>query len=136
MGVPTTRNNLVNYLHIPLTHINVKLLYKTLHNDLSPRKHNYFIYYPRPFLLISKFGYPALNIVINSSTPPCALKPCVTPLSLQSLMIYGIPITIFEHSIGTTKNITNGYIDTFLISTLALGHATNITKTNQHKSPG
>ena len=124
-------------LHIPpLTHITAQLIYNTIQNYLSPRKHNYLIYYLRTFLLILKFGYPALNIVRNSSPSFCALKLSVTPLSSQSLMIYGLPIIILEHSIVTTKNITNGYIDSILLITLALGHATNIKQTNQHASPG
>ena len=89
---------------------------------------------PTGILRILKFGYPDSNIVINSSTPYYALKLCVTPLSSKSLTIYGSPITILE-DIGTTKNITIGYIDVFWLSTMVLGHAMNITQKNQDTPP-
>ena len=35
-----------------------------------------------------------------------------------------------EHFVGTMNNIANAYIDTFLLSTMALGHAKNSMQTN------
>ena len=134
--MPTTRNTLLNSSHIPLTYINVQVLCNTLQNYLSPHKHHYLVYYLRPFLRILKFGYPASNIAINSSTLSRDLNLCVTPFSLQYLTIYRIPITILDNFIGTMNKITNVYIDAFLINTLVLGHNTNVTQTNQHISPG
>ena len=37
-----------------------------------------------------------------------------------------------DHFVGTMNNIANAYIDTFLLSTMALRHAKNSTQTNQH----
>ena len=133
--MPTTINTLVNSSCFLLTYIVIQVLYNSLQNNLSTCKHPYLIYCIWPSLRILKFGYPASNITINSSMSFCALNLCVTPFSSQSITING-PIIIFDHSVGTMKNIMNGYIDKFLPSTLVLGHNTNIMQTNQHTSPG
>ena len=132
----TTINNLVNYFHCPLTHISVQLLYTAFPSNLMLHKYHYLIYYLRTFLRIFKFGYLASTIVINSSLSSCALKLCAFTFSLQSLTIYGPSITISESSVGTIKNTENGYIDTCLLSTLALGLTKHITRTNLHASSG
>ena len=103
--------------------------------NFIPHKYPYLIYCLWPLLRKFKIGYPASIIVINSSSSFWALHLCVTPFYLQSLTIYGIPITIFYHSVDTMNKIMNGYIDTCLLSKLVLGHDMNITRTNQHTSP-
>ena len=134
--MPTARDTLVKYSHLPLTHIKVQVLYNYIRRELMSHKHWYFIYCLRSFLPILKFGYPASNIVIHPGQSSCALKISVTPLSLQSPTIYGLYITISYSSVATMKNTTNGYIDPFLLIKLALRHATDITRKNQHASPG
>ena len=89
--------------------------------------HHYLTYYLRLFLQIKKVGNPALYNAINSSMPSRGLKPCVTSFSMQYLTIYGIPLTILDHFVGTMKNITIKHIDAFWISTMVLGQATIIT---------
>ena len=116
--MPITINTLVDYSHRPLTHIAVQVLYTVIQSDLSPHKHHYLIYYPRTFLRILKFGYLALNIMINSSPSSHALIICVTPFSAQYLTIYGHPIKNLESSVGTMKNTKNGYIDVFSLHTI------------------
>ena len=122
----TTINTLVNYSRCPLTHIAVQVIYTSVKSYLSPHKHNYLIYYLWTFLRILGFGYPASNIVINSSQSSRALIVFLTPLSSQSLTINGLPITILDSSIVTTKNTTNGYINAFSLPTLVHVHATDI----------
>ena len=134
--VLTTKNNLVNYSYLTLGHIAVQVLYTAIKSNLSPHKHRYLIYYIRALLWILKFGYPASNIVITSSLSYCALLLFVTPLSSKSLTTYGHPITVLDSSVGTTKNTNNGYIDIFLLRTLAHGRAINTAQTHQHASPG
>ena len=123
--MPTTRNTLVDYLHRPLTHITVQVLYTAIQNDVSLHKHPYSIYCIYPSLLILKFGYPSSNIVITSSPSSCSLILCITPLSLQSLTTYGHTITISESFAGVMKHTKNGYIYEFLILTLSHGSAAN-----------
>ena len=123
-------------LRIDLTHIFVQEIYIAIQSDLIHHKHHHFIYYLQTFLRIFKFGYLASTIVINSSLSSCALKLCAFTFSLQSLTIYGPSITISESSVGTIKNTENGYIDTCLLSTLALGLTKHITRTNLHASSG
>ena len=134
--MPTTCHTLVNYLHHILICIILQVKDSVLQNDLIPQMHHYFIYHLWTFLRIFKFGYLASNIAINSSKLYCALKPCVTPFSSQHLTIYGLPITILENYVGTMRNITIGHTDKFWLSTMVLGHTTNITRTNQDTSPG
>ena len=50
--VPTTRNALVNYLHLQLTRISVQVHYATIWNELSLQKHPYFIYFLQSSLWI------------------------------------------------------------------------------------
>ena len=64
--VMTTRNTLVNYLHLLLTHIIIKLIYTAIQNNLSSHKYHYLIYCLQSSLRILKFGYPSSNIVITS----------------------------------------------------------------------
>ena len=134
--VPTTRNILVNYLHCPLTHINVQVIYTSIQNNLSLQEHPYSIHFLQSSLRILKFGYTASKIVITSSPSSVALILCITPFSSQSLTTYGRPVTISESSAGIMNHTINGYIDTFLIRTLDHGCATNTTQTHQHVSPG
>ena len=134
--MPTTINTLVDDSHCPLTHISKQVIYTAIQSDLIPHKHHCLIYCLRTFLWILKFGYPASNIVINSSLFYRALILCVTPFYLKHLTIYGLSIIILESSIGTMNNNKYGYIDTLFLCTLAHGHTTNITQTHQHDSPG
>ena len=124
--MPTTRHTLVNSSRRLLKCIGVQVIYNFLQKYLIPPMRHYLICHLQIFLRIFKFVYPALNIAINSSTSSHALKPCKTPFSTKFFTIYGLPITILEHSVGTIQNITIGYIDTFWLSTMVLGHATNI----------
>ena len=134
--MPTTRNTLVNYLHLHLTHISIQVHYTAIQNNFSLHKHHYLIYFLQSSLWILKFGYPALNIIITLSLSSRALKLCITSFSSQSLVTYGHPITTSESSAGIMKHTTNGYIDAFPIRKIAHGHANNTTQTHQHVSPG
>ena len=133
--VPITRNTIVNYNHLPSTHIVVQVLYTIIQSKLIPYKHHYLIYYLQTFLLILKFRYPALNIVINSSPSSRVSILCVTPFSSQSLTIYGLRIKISESSVVTMNNTVNGYIYAFFLSALSHVYATSFTWTHQHASP-
>ena len=124
--VPKTRNTLMNYSHWPLTHIYVQVLYNSIPINLSPHKHHYLIYYLRTFLQILKFGYLASNIMKIQARRLVHFFLKCNPISLQSLNIYGIPITILEFYVGTMNNTTNGHIHEFFLSTMDLGHAKNI----------
>ena len=88
--------------------------------------HHYLIYYLCKFLRILVFGYPAYNIVINSSMSSHTSNICVTLLSSQSATSTGICIIISEPSFDTTKKNTIGHTDVFCIGTVLPGHAMNI----------
>ena len=134
--VPTTRNSLVNYLHLQLTCIAVQVYYTAIRNNLILHNHTYFIYCLQLSLNILKSGYPASNIMINSSLSSRALIIFITPFSSKSLISYGKPNKTSESSVGIMRHTKNGYIDTFLLFTMARGSATNTTQTHLYVPPG
>ena len=133
--VPTTRYVLMNYFHLYSTLITVQVHYTSIINYLRLQNCLYLIYLPQSSLRIFKFGYPALNIVINSRPQSCALIICITLFSLQFLLRYGHPAKITESSTSIMRDYNNGHIEASLLCTMYCGCATSTTQDYLQVSP-
>ena len=105
--VPTTINVLVNSFHCHSTLIAVQVHYDTIQNDLIINEHIHLIYCLQSSLRLFKSGYPASNIVINSSPSSPALILYITLFYLQLLMSYGQPTAISDSSTGIIRYTKN-----------------------------
>ena len=84
--------------------------YTAIQNNLILQENIYLIYWLHSSLWILKYGYPTLNIVINSRPTSHAFILCINPFSSPCLMGYGHPTSILGYTAGIMRGSTNGHI--------------------------